>query len=57
MTSTSDSFGTSDLNSDDQQKRLEHYATVLREYAKWSLLRGWELMRRMASPRAEGRRA
>jgi len=35
MTSTSDSFGSSEHNSEDQRKRIEHYATVLREYAKW----------------------
>ena len=53
MTSTSDPFGSSELNSDDQQKRLEHYATVLREYAKWSLLRGYQFSRFVESQREQ----
>ena len=53
MTSSSDTFGSSEHNSDDQKKRLEHYATVLREYAKWSLLRGYQFSRFVETQREQ----
>ncbi len=53
MTSTSDSLGSSEQNADDQKKRLEHYATVLREYAKWSLLRGYQFSKFAESQREQ----
>ena len=42
MPFTSDSTANFELSPDDQKKRLDHYAIVLREYAKWSLLRDYQ---------------
>ncbi len=53
MTSTSDSFASSEHDSDGQKKRLEHYAAVLREYAKWSLLRGYQFSQFTESQREQ----
>ena len=53
MPLTSDPADNSDNSSDDQKKRLEHYATVLREYAKWSLLRGYQFSQFAESQREQ----